>query len=141
MGITGLIDNIFISKENSMSAYIHLQEFSDLLWGTPAPIMAMINSQMVRLNVKGACSVVIEDVNKIEEKAPDPKKLLTQVRSILANGAIDTIIEFSRKITGVAELGAMSGKISESLQAKVSGPFSELGLRISLLEIQSIEEV
>lgn len=59
-----------MQKENTVSSYSIRQEFKHLLWATPMPVMAMINSQACRLVVKGACPVAFVDKQKIRDKAP-----------------------------------------------------------------------
>jgi len=124
-----------------MSIYYHLQEFNDLLWATPVPIIVMINSQMAKLRLKGNCAVIVIEPNKLQEQAPDSKALLSQVRSTLVSAATDMVINTSRKVSKVSELSTMKIELANSLQSQVVSRFEELGLRINRLEIQSIEEV
>jgi len=124
-----------------MSAYSHLQEFNDLLWATPAPIITMINAEMVKLRVKGVCSVSVTDVRKIQEKIPDPSTLLTQVRSVLAGAVTDSIIASSRGILNISEFASKHDTIVDDLKLKAAPALGALGLEIKRLEIQAVEEV
>jgi len=124
-----------------MDTYSDHQEFNDLLWGTPMPVMVMINGQMTNLRVKGACSVIVVDVNSIQEKAPDAKALVSQVRTILAGAVIDIIIEASRAVSSVGELLSTTEKIANDLPIKAAPAMENIGLQINHLEIHAIEEI
>lgn len=122
-----------------MSTYFAGQEFNDVLWATPTPIMVMINSQPVRVRVRGICSAVVVDAGLLQEKMPDSTALTPQLRSALANGVADTIGQPARTAASVTELAARRDKIVSALQLNVDPIFKALGLKIKRLEIQAVE--
>jgi len=124
-----------------MNTYHEHQEFNDLLWGTPAPIMTMVNSQLVQLRARGSCSLIVNDASLLQEKMPDSNSLTPQVRSALANAVTDVIAQFSRQASSVTQLISMKDEITKALQTKIEPVFNEMGLSIMKLEIQAIESM
>jgi membrane protease subunit (stomatin/prohibitin family) len=79
----------FLKQEARTSTYSALQEFNDLLWATSMPITVMLGGQLVKVRVRGICSVVVVDIALLQEKIPEAGALPGQVRAILANMVTD----------------------------------------------------
>lgn len=124
-----------------MNTYQDIQEFNDLLWGTPAPIMTMVNSQLVQLRARGSCSLTVKDASLLQEKVPDSNSLTPQVRSLLANAVTDIIAQVSQQAPNTTQLISMKDEITSALQSKIEPAFNEMGLSIKKLEIQAIESM
>lgn len=122
-----------------MSTNPTLQQSKELLWATPAPILAMIDSQMVRLIVKGRCSLQVTDAGRLAQVAPDERAFASQGRAILANGVTDVIASQSRSVSSVDQLAAMKGEIASALQEQVADQFQEMGLEVKTIQLDSLE--
>ena len=121
-----------------MSTYSANQEIKDLLWGTPMPIAARINAEMVLVRIKGSCSLIVNDAGLLQEKLPDLKSLASQVRSTLALAATDAIAEISRTISSFEQLEKLPD-FSMLLKTKAMDELSGFGLKLGDLDIHSVE--
>gem|GEM_PF-1216648 len=123
-----------------MNACSENQEIKDLLWGTPMPIIAKLNSKTVMIRMKGSCSLIVTNVDLLQEKLPNASDLAPQARATLISAAIDAVIQISNKISSVEQLAKLTPKFSQLLKMKAMDGFAGLGLKIKELEIHAIED-
>jgi membrane protease subunit (stomatin/prohibitin family) len=124
-----------------MTTYTIDQEIKDVLWGTPMPIAVNIDSEMVLIHVKGACSLVVKDADLLQEKLPDSRSLASHVRSTLVMAATDAVGQMRQKISSVEQLVKFTPEFSMLLKVKAAEGMAAVGLKISELEIHSIQRV
>ncbi len=124
-----------------MSIYFTLQEFKDMLWTTPVPILVRVGQEPVQVRLRGQCSVVVRDADLLQEKMPDAEALTKQVRRVLAGEVIDILIETGRSVSSVAQLAALREQIARELELKAEPVFTLLGLKLTQLEIHAMESL
>lgn len=122
-----------------MSIYTVNQEIKDLLWGTPMPIAVNINSEMVLVHVKGACSLIVHDAEPLQEKLADSRALEAQVRSALILAATDALAQIRQKISNADQLVKFSPELAMLVKIKAGDGLAAFGLKISSLEIHAIQ--
>ena len=122
-----------------MSTYSTNQEIKDLLWGTPMPIAARINGEMIMIHLKGSCSLIVNDADLLQEKLPDLKAMASQVRSTLVLAATDAVAEMSRTIPNFEQIKKLNPEFSMLLKTKAMDQLSGFGLKLKDLDIHSIE--
>ena len=123
-----------------MNTYLPMQEIKDLLWGTPMPIAVVLNSEMVMIHIKGSCSLIVTDVELLQEKLPDTEMLASHVRSTLVLAATDAIADMSKKVTSVEQLVKLQPEFSMLLKIKSTDGLGGFGLKIDELDIHSIRQ-
>lgn len=124
-----------------MNAFFEGQEFKDMLWATPMPVMAMIGGEMARVRVMGVCAARVTDAASMNEHVSDPNALLPKVRSILGDAVTDAVTAKSRSVSSVEELAGMNEQVTAELKSNAAPEFEKIGLEITELEIQSLEGV
>ena len=122
-----------------MNTYFAFQEFNDMLWATPAPILVRVGLEPVQVRLRGKCSVVVRDADLLQEKIPDDGALVKQVRRVLAGEVIDILVETGRSVPDVPQLAALNEKIAGELELKAEPVFTLLGLKLTQLEIHALE--
>jgi len=126
--------------ENNMNAYSINQEINDLLWGTPMPIIAKLKTKTVMIRMKGSCSLIVRDVDLLQEKLPDTDNLIGQVRTTLIDAAINSVIETSERFSGVEQLVKSAPEFSQLIRMKAMDKLAGYGLKVKELEIHAIED-
>lgn len=124
-----------------MNVYTVNQEIKGLLWGTPMPIAVNINSEMILLQVKGACTLVVKDPDLLQEKLPDSRALAVQVRNAMTTAAVDALGQMRQKISNVEQIVKFTPEFSMLLKIKAAEGLAAFGLAIRESEIHSIQRV
>lgn len=123
-----------------MSTYSVNQEIKDLLWGTPMPIIARLNSGTVLIKIKGACSLIVGDADLLQEKLPDASELASRVRSTLVMAATDAVGGMSKRISSVEQLVNFAPEFTHLIKIKAMDGLAGYGLKIKELQIHGIED-
>jgi membrane protease subunit (stomatin/prohibitin family) len=124
-----------------MTTYQPAQEYNDLRWGTGMPIPLMIGSQLAQVRARGTCSLMVIDIQRLQQQVPDPDDLTAHVRSLLASIMTETIGELSQEVTNVAQLTTVTEHTIRAFQVKLEPKFKELGLQLKAVSIEAIESV
>lgn len=123
-----------------MSAYSVNQEIKELLWGTPMPIIANLNSNTVMLHIKGSCSLIVGDADLLQEKLPDTDNLVTQVRSTLVLAAVEAITNMGKRVSSIEQLTKFAPEFSQLIKMKAMDGLAGFGLKIKQLDIHAVED-
>jgi membrane protease subunit (stomatin/prohibitin family) len=124
-----------------MNAYQLNQEWNDLRWGTPMPIMTMIAAQLTQFRARGVCSVSVADPAKLAEKIPDPASLPGWVKSLITQIVTDVIAERAGQVSDVTQLNAGDAQIVQAFQANLEAKLAAIGLRLKTARIEMLEKV
>jgi membrane protease subunit (stomatin/prohibitin family) len=117
------------------------QEFNDLSWGTPMPIMLRLGSEIVSLRARGIWSIVVSNPQLFKERAGDTDALPGQVRSILASILYDALGEMSGDKSDIAKIAACSSEIATAIKPKVEQELNAWGLTVKQISIDAIERI
>jgi len=123
-----------------MSTYSVNQEFKDLLWGTPSPIIARLNSGIAMIKIKGACSLIVGDADLLQEKLPDVREMTSHVRSTLVMAATDAVAEMGQRVSSVEQLASFTPEFTNLMKIKAMDGLAGYGLNLKELQIHGIED-
>jgi len=117
------------------------QEFNDLRWGTPMPVMLRLGSEIVSVRARGSWSVAVSNPQLFKERAGDTDALPGQVRSILASKLYDALGEMSSGKSDVAEIAACAQEIAAAVKPRVEQELNAWGLTVTQISIHAIEKI
>ena len=124
-----------------MNLYQSGQEINEIHWGTAMPIALKVGSQFVQLRARGTCSLVVQDIQQLQQQVPDPDNLTAHVRALLASVMEETIGELGLQSANVAQLTFVTTQTVQAVQAKLEPKFEQLGLQLKAISIEAIESV
>lgn len=116
------------------------QEFNDLPWGTPMPVMLRIGAGVVSVVARGSYSVAVSDEGRFRERVGDVDGLRSQARPILASKLADALGSIAASKASMAELAASSAEIAAAVKSQAEQGFNALGLTVTQVKIEAIEE-
>jgi len=121
-----------------MNTYAVNQEFKDPLWG--AFTYVQLGSQLISINIRWSCLLVVRDADLLQEKVSDSDRLLPYVRTVLTDVANNTATEMGGKFSSVEQLAKFVPELSHSMKTKAGEMLDGFGLTIRELEILAIKE-
>jgi membrane protease subunit (stomatin/prohibitin family) len=124
-----------------MTNYQPAQEYDNLRWGTGMPIPLMIGSQLAQVRARGTCSLIVMDIQQLQQQVPDLDNLTAHVRSLLASTIEETIGELGREASNIAQMTTVTEHTIQAFQMKLEPKFKELGLQLKAVSIEAIESV
>jgi membrane protease subunit (stomatin/prohibitin family) len=127
--------------EVSMSAYLQGQVFADQRWGTRMPVSLMVASTYCEVRARGTYTVAVQDAQRLAEQIPDPDDLFGQLGAYFQMAITDLLGELSQKVSGVAQLTAVTPATVQAMQANLAPKFDEMGLKLQAVKIEAIESL
>ena len=124
-----------------MIPYQPAQEYNNLRWGTGMPIALKVGSQFVQVRVRGTYSLLVRDIQQLQQHVSDPDALTAYVRSLLASAMEEMIGELGLHAANIAQLTTITEQTVQTFKESLEPKFKELGLQLLAVSIEAIEIV
>jgi hypothetical protein len=123
-----------------MGIYSLNQEFNDWHWET-LPAALKLSSQTVKARARGSCSFSVKNVNELEVQMPELDDLKSYLSAMMSLGVNEMLGELGGTVPDLGQLNTAAGQATQAIQAKLEPSFSEVGLQLTAIHVEAIENI